>query len=506
MAEPPGGGSEGSEPPEQPRLPEEPPMWDWRDEPGEGELEDEEAEEPRHRTEETPAASDLDPHTEETEAQTLPFGTRHEDLAAEQEPPEWTPPAEPVEHEAQEGEPPAEGEERAPAYLPEEEPGYHTIEDTDYAALEEDIHSPQELRERRDAERAARRRVGRQRLAVLILGIVALVVIIVLATGGGGGGSPTTTTNGGGSPLTQAGVGPSYLRPTSQAGVLSGSNVLIADRNNKRLLDVSAAGQPVWSTNLNGPSDAYPTRTLQSVIVTEHGNFQVLQVGVKRHDVIYHYGHSGVPGAAANRLHDPGTAHLLSSGQLVIADKSNCRILFVRPPGHRPSTTLGRPHHCGHRPPSEFGYPDAVFPTSSGGLVVSEFVPAWVDILDSHNNLVKALRPAGLTKPVDANQVSGQSNEYIAANFAHPGSVEVFDDTGKVLWSYGPKSGSGELFDPTLAQVLPNGDVLVSDSRNDRVIVIDHSTKKIVWQYGHTGKPGSRNGYLHTPDSAVAVP
>jgi hypothetical protein len=47
--------------------------------------------------------------------------------------------------------------------------------------------------------------------------------------------------------------------------------------------------------------------------------------------------------------------------------------------------------------------------------------------------------------------------------------------------------------------------VLVSDSRNDRVIVIDRATKKIIWQYGHTGKGTGAYGFLHTPDSAVLI-
>jgi hypothetical protein len=75
-----------------------------------------------------------------------------------------------------------------------------------------------------------------------------------------------------------------------------------------------------------------------------------------------------------------------------------------------------------------------------------------------------------------------------------------------VIATYGPKSGPGELDFPTVAFVLSNGNWLISDARNDRVIVVDPSSGQIVWQYGHTGKPGSGNGFLHTPDSAVVVP
>jgi len=55
--------------------------------------------------------------------------------------------------------------------------------------------------------------------------------------------------------------------------------------------------------------------------------------------------------------------------------------------------------------------------------------------------------------------------------------------------------------------MLPNGYVLATDDRNDRVIVIDPKSDKIVWQYGHTGIPGILPGYLNNPDGLdVAYP
>ncbi len=50
-----------------------------------------------------------------------------------------------------------------------------------------------------------------------------------------------------------------------------------------------------------------------------------------------------------------------------------------------------------------------------------------------------------------------------------------------------------------MAIVLPNGDVLVSDDDDSRVIVIDRQTKKIVWQYGHLHRRSGANGYLYLP-------
>ena len=378
---------------------------------------------------------------------------------------------------------------------------YHDLDETDYGSLEEQIHSPEELRQRRLEERAAHRRLGRQRLLAQIAAIAAVAVIVVLVTSGGG--TPTPIKHIVLSPIGATGSGPGSLAAGSSPTALPG-NILIADRNNNRIVAITPQGQAVWSQIITGPSDAYPSPTGNSIVVTEHGGSQVLVFSVARRAADYHYGHSQHSGAGVNRLHDPSTGQFMPDGRILIADKSNCRILLVRQPSHHSVIQIGTTGSCVHKPPTAFGYPDGAFPTAGSGLVVTELTPAWVDLLSKSGALVKQLQVTGLTAPYAANPTP--NGDFIATNYAHPGAVVEFDSSGNVKWSYDPPSGAGELSYPTLAMVLSNGNVLVSDARNDRVIVIDPSTKQIVWQYGHTGKLGSGDGFLHTPDSAVPVP
>jgi hypothetical protein len=42
--------------------------------------------------------------------------------------------------------------------------------------------------------------------------------------------------------------------------------------------------------------------------------------------------------------------------------------------------------------------------------------------------------------------------------------------------------------------------IAATDDYNERVVIIDRRTKRIVWQYGHTGVAGSGPGYLSKPD------
>ena len=47
---------------------------------------------------------------------------------------------------------------------------------------------------------------------------------------------------------------------------------------------------------------------------------------------------------------------------------------------------------------------------------------------------------------------------------------------------------------------MPNGLIATNDDYRDRVVIIDPKTKKIVWQYGITGEPGTGPNHLHIPD------
>ena len=53
---------------------------------------------------------------------------------------------------------------------------------------------------------------------------------------------------------------------------------------------------------------------------------------------------------------------------------------------------------------------------------------------------------------------------------------------------------------PSLAELLPNGLIGVNDDYRHRVVIIDPTTKQIVWQYGQTDVAGTGPDQLNTPD------
>lgn len=353
-------------------------------------------------------------------------------------------------------------------------------------------HTPEELAQRRAHERAARRRILLQRLIALVLAGAVLFAITFVS---GKPGPPPTL-------LQAKGSGTGYLAAGSPKALAR--NILISDDGNNRVAVISPQGQLAWTMRVLQPTDAYLSPSKRAIIVTQQNAFALLKLGVASGKLDFLYGKAGQAGAAHDRLNYPRTGQQLVDGRLVVADMSNCRILFLRPPSLRPEKVLGRTGVCVHHPPSSFAYPDAAFPTAARGLVVTESRPGNVDLLSPTDRLIRSLRVPGLRVPYDANEFA--AGKLIATSHSLPGAVEEFTSTGRMLWRYAPSAGAGELDRPTLATVLPNGDVLVCDSGNDRVVVIDPASNAIVWQYGQTGRPGSRPGQLDAPGNAILLP
>lgn len=173
------------------------------------------------------------------------------------------------------------------------------------------------------------------------------------------------------------------------------------------------------------------------------------------------------------------------------AEREDCRLIVLRPPAHRLVRELGRTGECVHEPSAAFSSPNGAFPMSDGDTAVTEINGDWLDVVGPAGHPMWATHPPGFTYPSDTNEV--RPGVFLSADYTSPGVIETFTPNGSLLWRYEPR-GARALNHPSLALPLPNGDILANDDRNDRVIVIDPKTGKIVWQYGHTGRRGSGPG------------
>ena len=302
------------------------------------------------------------------------------------------------------------------------------------------------------------------------------------------------------------------LAPGSDPHVLPGP-VLIADRDNNRLIEVSPTGRLLWQFPRPGdlapgqtfkvPDDAFFSPGGRQVIVTQEDDFVVSVIDVGTHRIVYRYGHPGIPGSSAGYLYNPDDALLTRGGRIVLADIKNCRVVAIKPPSHQIARQLGETGACTHDPPIGYGSPNGWFPMRNGNSVVTEITGDWIDILSRSGQPLSSTNAPGFGYPSDTNEI--RPGVLLSADYENPGAIEMFTPHGRLLWRYAP-SGRRALNQPSLALPLPNGDVLANDDYNHRVIVVDPHTDRIVWQYGHTDRPGRRPGYLAKPDGVDLAP
>ena len=300
----------------------------------------------------------------------------------------------------------------------------------------------------------------------------------------------------------------------SQPSVLPGP-ILIADRGNNRLLMVDPRGRIVWQfprpgdlrpgQTFNSPDDAFFSENGKQIIVTQENDYVLSVVDIATRRIVYRYGTPGVPGSGPNHLWNPDDAMLLPGGYIIVPDIKNCRLLLIRVGAHRPSRVFGTTTQaCYHAPPAHWGSPNGAFPMRNGHFLVTEINGGWVDELTLAGNVVRSWHAPGFTYPSDTNEV--KPGLYLSVDYTSPGGLELFDRQGRVRWRYEPKGADPPLDHPSLATPLPNGDVLLTDDDNQRVIVIDPRTNRVVWQYGHTRSPGRSPGYLDDPDGLDLAP
>jgi outer membrane protein assembly factor BamB len=305
-------------------------------------------------------------------------------------------------------------------------------------------------------------------------------------------------------------LGRGHLAPGSRPSALP-ADVLIADRSNNRLLVVDPHGRIVWRFPRSGgrglplPDDAFFSSSGREIVATQEDVDAVSMIAVRSHRIVWRYGALDVPGSGADQVAHPDDAMLLPDGSIVAADIENCRLIVLRPPSHRPFRTSGSPAEgCVHVPPRAWGSPNGAFPLRRGGALVTEINGDWVDALSPGGHVLWSTHPPGVYYPSDSNEV--RPGLYVTVGWQSPGILETFDRLGRLHWRYHPRPGAAQLDHPSLALPLPNGDFLLNDDFNDRVIVIDPHTNRVVWQYGHTGVPGTAPGYLSRPDGVDLVP
>lgn len=279
-------------------------------------------------------------------------------------------------------------------------------------------------------------------------------------------------------------------------------NVLIADRGNNRVIEVTPDKKIVWEYDFPlkkkglGADDAFFADNGNTVMMSLENYNLIEQVDYATKKIEWQYGTPNVAGFRPGHLHTPDDAYKLQNGDVVVADIQNCRVIEISPKGEI-IRQYGVTRHCGTGP-GLLDSPNGDTPLPNGHMLISEIQPH--DIVELDQNWKKiATYPLPITYPSDPQPM--QNGDILVANYRNPGAlIEINPSSGKVVWQFSYSSGERRLNKPSLAIEMPNGIILCNDDLNHRIIAIDKNTNQIVWQYGVTGKPGDGPGQLNIPD------
>jgi hypothetical protein len=289
--------------------------------------------------------------------------------------------------------------------------------------------------------------------------------------------------------------------PPIKSGPVPGY-VLIADRDNGRILLVSPTEKRVVRryTRLQDPDDAFFTPDYRRISTNEEYDQTIKLLSLKKHSVVWSYGHPGVRGSSPGYLSNPDDAYVLKNGLVMVADIQNCRVLFIDK-HHKIVREIGRAGNCAHNPPATLSSPNGATPLPDGGVLVTE-IGGWVDRIDPKGRLLYTVRTP-TSYPSDAQLLP--NGNLLVAGFNTPGRVDEITPKGRVVWTFAP-TGYWSLDRPSLAVRWPNGKIAITDDWHHRVLVVDGRTKNVVWSYGHLDHPGTAPGYLNKPDGLDLLP
>ena len=253
---------------------------------------------------------------------------------------------------------------------------------------------------------------------------------------------------------------------------LLNNNTLITEFGNHTVVEVTPAGEIVWqygdgtagsgANQLNCPVDAERLDN-GNTLITDRNNHRVIEVN-STGDIVWQYG-NGTPGSGPDQLNYPMDAEQLDSGNVLITDEQNSRVI-------------------------EVAYPNKQIVWEINATTTGLYFPKDADRLLNGNTLVADYRNHRVVEVNQTGEIVWQYGNGTAG------------------------AGVNQLWYPTDVERLPDGNTLIVDHSNHRVIEVrtsdydagkpnnNFTAESIVWQYGTTGVSGSGANELHHPTDA----
>lgn len=244
------------------------------------------------------------------------------------------------------------------------------------------------------------------------------------------------------------------LTLTVGTGIPAGSQSFPKGCNDNRVIVVNQQGKIVWQYGQAGVSGSGPNQLNvpvfaiqlpnRNIMVVDQGNNRVIEIDRFSKQIVWSYGPKSGPGA----LNNPNSAELLPNGNILIGDENNNRIIEIT----RDGTIVWQ-------------YSQGL----SGAAFASRLPNGNTLITDSSHSRVLEVTP----------------DKHIV--------FEYFTNADAT-------SNSAPL--PTNAVQLANGEIMIADQFNDRVLLINPALQ---FQYGTINVTGNGPDQLNGPYTSYVV-
>lgn len=315
----------------------------------------------------------------------------------------------------------------------------------------------------------------------------------------------------------------------AQNGFNQTGNILITDQFNNRVIEIDPAGSIVWQFG-NGPGDTSANAIIGTNDAERVGTFTLMSgTGIppgatkncksgcvdnrvllvdQSGNIVWQYGQFGVTGFGFNQLNTPVQNTFLPSGNVLITDQANERIIEVRPSDKAIVWQYGENGVAGIGP-NQLNNPNAAEFLANGHILISdENNNRAIEVTHTMPSTIVATYTARGTVSGVAFASRLPNGDTLITDSNNSRIVEV-NAKDKPVWEYftNMRPGSNPSPLPTRAVRLANGDTLISDQFNDQVIEINMA-KVIVASYGMINSPGfspNNAGEMNAPYSAYKI-
>lgn len=329
-------------------------------------------------------------------------------------------------------------------------------------------------------------------------------------------------------------VGAILLLGTVSKGANSGGfnqpgNILITDQFNNRVIEINPDGNVVWKFG-NGPADTSAhsivgtndaervgTLTLMAGTGTPAGATRNCPSGCsdnrvilvnQRGTIVWQYGQFGVSGFGPNQLNTPVQNTYLPSGNVLITDQANERIIEVQTTDNSIVWQYGENGVAGIGP-NQLNNPNAAELLANGNILISdENNNRAIEVTHTTPSTIVATFTAQGTASGLAFASRLPNGNTLLTDSNNSRIVEV-DPSDNPVWTYitNTRPGSNPSPLPSRAVRLANGNTLISDQFNDQVIEVN-SSLEIVASYGTIDAPGFSHATateMNAPYSAYVI-